>query len=147
MTGGRSGVKLAADANVLLSAIVGGRAKGVLEHPSVEEALTPGPVLDEVQEYLPELAAKYRLSRELLLTTLIALPLTVVERADYASALPEAARRMRDRDPDDVDLLALALDREVAVWSNDSDFKGTGVKWYTTARLMKRLGMKDKKSR
>jgi hypothetical protein len=76
---------------------VGVRAKGVLEHDSVEEALTPGPVLDEVQDYLPALAARYRLSRELLLKTLIAFPLTVVERADYASALPAAARRMVER--------------------------------------------------
>jgi hypothetical protein len=76
---------------------VGVRAKGVLEHDSVEEALTPGPVLDEVQDYLPALAAQYRLSRELLLKTLIAFPLTVVERADYASALPAAARRMVER--------------------------------------------------
>jgi predicted nucleic acid-binding protein len=135
-------VRLAADANVLLAAIAGGRTKLVFEHPSVEEVLTAAPVLDEVHEYVRELAAQKRLPQELLLVTLIALPVTVVERKEYARALPEAARRMRDRDPDDVDLLALALERDAAVWSNDSDFKGTGVKWYTTARLMKTLGIK-----
>jgi hypothetical protein len=63
-------VRLAADANVLLAAIAGGRTQLVLEHPSAQEVLTAAPVLD------------------------------------------------------------------------DSDFKGTGVKWYTTARLMKTLGIK-----
>jgi predicted nucleic acid-binding protein len=49
---------------------------------------------------------------------------------------------MKDRDPEDADLLALALQLEIPVWSNDNDFKGTGVRWYTTARLMKALGIK-----
>jgi predicted nucleic acid-binding protein len=40
-----------------------------------------------------------------------------------------------------VDLLALALQLDIPVWSNDSDFEGTGVEWYTTARLMKALGI------
>lgn len=135
-------MRLAADANVLLAAIAGGRTKLVLEHSDVEEVFTARPVLDEVYEYLRDLAAQKRLPESLLLLTLVSLPVTVVEREDYVSALPEAARRMRDRDPDDVDLLALALNRDIAVWSNDSDFKGTGVEWYTTARLMKKLGIR-----
>lgn len=135
-------MKLAADANVLLAAIAGGRTKLVLEHPDIEEVLTPAPVLDEVYEYVREVTAKKRLPEALLLMTLISLPVTVVERKDYSSALAEAARRMKDRDPDDADLLALALNLEIPVWSNDDDFKGTGVAWYTTARLMKKLGIK-----
>jgi len=135
-------VKLAADANVLLAAIAGGRTKLVLEHPRIEEVLTPSPVLDEVYEYIRDLAVQKRLPEALLLMTLTSLPVTVVERKDYAGSLPEAARRMQDRDPDDVDLLALALQLEIPVWSNDNDFEGTGVEWYTTARLMKALGIK-----
>ena len=135
-------MKLAADANVLLAAIAGGRTKLVLEHPDIEEVLTPAPVLDEVYEYVREVAAKKRLPEALLLMTLISLPVTVVERKDYSSALAEAARRMKDGDPEDADLLALALQLEIPVWSNDNDFKGTGVRWYTTARLMKALGIK-----
>jgi hypothetical protein len=33
-------VKLAADANLLLSAVIGGRARLVLSHPELEEVLT-----------------------------------------------------------------------------------------------------------
>ncbi len=138
-------MRLAADANVLLAAIGGGRTKLVLDHPRVESVVTPGPVLEEVHQYLREFAAKQGLPEALLLMTLTSLPVTVVDRKDYSEALAEASRRMRDRDPDDVDLLALALQRDIAVWSNDSDFKGTGVKWYTTARLMKTLGIKTSK--
>jgi predicted nucleic acid-binding protein len=46
-------VRLAADANVLLSAVLGGRAKAVLEHLGVEEVLTAETTLAEVQEYAP----------------------------------------------------------------------------------------------
>ena len=44
-------MRLVADANVLLSAVLGGRAKAVLEHPGVTEILTTQITLSEVQEY------------------------------------------------------------------------------------------------
>ena len=46
-------MRLAADANVLLSAVLGGRARAVLEHPNVQEILTTETILAEVQEYAP----------------------------------------------------------------------------------------------
>lgn len=48
----------------------------------------------------------------------------------------EAGRRIAKRDPDDVETLALAIHLGVPVWSNDDDFRGAGVTWYTTARLL-----------
>ena len=47
-------MKLAADANVLLSALV-------LTHPEVEQIFTADAVLAEVQEYAGHLAAKKRI--------------------------------------------------------------------------------------
>ena len=67
--------------------------------------------------------------------------MTVVERATYLGAVPEAARRIGRRDPDDVELLALALHAKVPVWSNDNDFEDAGVPWHTTAELLRRLGI------
>jgi predicted nucleic acid-binding protein len=60
----------------------------------------------------------------------------VIEREAYADALPEATRRITDRDPDDVEILALALHLDIPLWSNDNDFEDTGVEWFTTARLL-----------
>ena len=108
-------MELVADANVLLSAIIGGRAALVLRH----------------------------LHLDTLLLTLAALPVTVVERSEYERHLPEAERRIGKRDPDDVDVLALALDLNFAVWSNDNDFEDAGVEWHTTAELLKMLGIKS----
>jgi predicted nucleic acid-binding protein len=65
---------------------------------------------------------------------------TVVERPAYASKVAEATRRIGRRDPDDVELLALALHAGIPVWSNDNDFDDARVEWYTTAELLQRLG-------
>ena len=43
------------------------------------------------------------------------------------------------RDPDDVDLLALALHLKAAVWSNDRDFRDAGIELWTTAELLAEL--------
>jgi predicted nucleic acid-binding protein len=133
-------VRLVADANVLLSAVIGGRAKAVLEHPTVTEVLTAEATLTEVQEYAAQLAAKKRFSLDVVLMAVATLPVTVVERETYARSIPEARRRIGRRDPDDVEVLALALQMGAAVWSNDNDFENVGVEWFTTAELLARLG-------
>lgn len=136
-------MKLAADANVLLSALIGGRARLVVGHPDVEGLFTVASVMEEVREYLPELARQRRLSEDTLMLALAALPVVVADPAQYARQLPEARRRIENRDPDDVDLLALALAMKVPVWSNDDDFRTAGVERYTTAQLLKKLGTRD----
>jgi predicted nucleic acid-binding protein len=136
-------VQLVADANVLLSAVIGGRAGLVLQHPDVETVSAPTFALDEVHEYVVVLAAKKRLRLDTLLLTLAALPVTVVDRWEYQRHLKEASRRMHHRDPNDVDVLALALHLGHAVWSNDNDFEDAGVEWHTTAELLKALGVRS----
>ena len=134
-------MKLVADANVLLAAVLGGRARDVLKHPDIEELLTAEVTLAEVQEYAVILARKRRLSLDILLLAIAALPVTVVEQAVYASALARARRLIARRDPNDVDVLALALHMKLPLWSNDNDFEATGIEWYTTAQLLRRLGI------
>jgi predicted nucleic acid-binding protein len=132
-------VRLAADANVLLSAVLGGRARAALEHPDVEEVFTAETTLAEVQEYASLLAKKKRLSADLVLLAVATLPVTVVDSSVYARSVSEARRRIGRRDPDDIDILALALHFGVPIWSNDNDFEVAGVEWYTTADLLARL--------
>jgi predicted nucleic acid-binding protein len=132
-------VKLAADANFLLSAVLGGRARDVLEHAEVEEVVTTETTLEEVQEYAAELARKKRLALDLVLLATAALPVRVIAREVYQSEIPEAERQIARRDPDDVDLLALALHLGIPVWSNDKDFEDGRVERYTTSQLLKRL--------
>ncbi len=133
-------MRLVADANVLLAALLGGRAKAVLEHPEIDEVLTAEATLAEVQEYAVILARKKRLSLDTLLLAIAALPVTVVEQAVYSPALPQARKLIGKRDPDAVDVLALALHLKLPLWSNDNDVEDAGIEWYTTAELLRKLG-------
>ena len=67
-------MKLAADANVLLSALIGGQAARILRHQAIEDILTTEFTLAEVHEYAGSLARKRRLSVDLVLLAAAALP-------------------------------------------------------------------------
>ena len=103
--------------------------------------MTTEATLAEVQEYAASLARKKRLSLDLVLLGVSSLPVTIVDSAVYAGSLPEARRRIARRDPDDVEILALALHTGLPLWSNDNDFTDTGVEWLTTARLLAHLDL------
>ena len=133
-------MRLVADANVRLSAALGGRANLVLRQPLVEEILTTEVTVSEVEEYAGQLARKKRLALDVVLMAVAALPVTLVDQAAYTASLPEAKRGIGRRDPDDVEILALALHTGLPVWSNDDDFMDAGVEWFTTAELPMKLG-------
>ena len=134
-------MRLVADANVLLAAVLGGRAKLVFGHPQLEEVLTTAYTFAEVEEYVEVLARKKRLPADLLLLTLAAIPLTIVDQSRYSSRLTRARKLIGRRDPDDVEILALALQLRLPLWSNDKDFEGTGIQLLTTEGLLRQLGM------
>lgn len=134
-------MNLAADANVLLSALIGGRAKLALNHPQLGEIFTTEHTFAEVEEYASVLHSKKRLPSDILLLALAALPVTLVKRSQYARSMAEATRRIGPRDPDDVDLLALALHLQIPIWSNDRDFENLNIDLFTTERLLRHLRM------
>ncbi len=71
------------------------------------------------------------------------LPVSIAVPEIYAATIGKARRRIGKRDPDDVELLALALRFEIPLWTNDNDFEGCGVEWFTTAELLKKLGVES----
>lgn len=129
-------MKLAANANVLLSALIGGQALRVFRHSAVDEILTTEHTLAEVQEYAGYLARKRRLAVDFVLLAAASLPVTTVPASAYGPSLAQARKRIERRDPDDVELLALTIQLKIPVWSNDNDFEDTGVVWHTTASLL-----------
>ena len=48
---------------------------------------------------------------------------------------------LEERDPDDIELLALALHLRIPVWSNDDDFASARAPWLATAELLARLNI------
>jgi predicted nucleic acid-binding protein len=138
--GEKAAGRIAADANVLLSAVTGRAALKVFTHSSLEVVSTSLNI-KEVREYLPFMADKYGIAVELLESQFQLLAIQEYNPKDYHGSLAMARKKIGKRDPDDVDLLALALELKIPIWSNDGDFEGTGIEWYPTAQLLKRLGL------
>jgi predicted nucleic acid-binding protein len=123
---------------VLLSAIAGRAARRVFQNQELI-VVTTEHNLDEVREYVPYFAARYKLPEELLLETLEFLPVQVYAEHEYAGQLSAARRLLADRDEDDVALAALALTLGVPIWSNDRDYETFPHGVLSTATLLKIL--------
>ncbi len=107
--------------------------------PRISEILTAAVTLAEVEEYAAELARRKKLPLDVVLMAVATLPVTVVDSSVYEGSRAEARRRIGRRDPDDIDILALAIHFRIPVWSNDNDFSDVGVERYTTAVLLAKL--------
>lgn len=130
--------RLAADANVILSAVAGKAALRVFLREDIEFVTTEFNI-GEVWQYLSVIAGQYSLSEELLESQLKLLPLKIYSRHFYEGCLKEASNKLSGRDEDDIELLALSIKLHIPVWSNDHDFKNSGIEVYTTAKLLKIL--------
>ena len=108
---------------------------------SAVRVVSTNATLAEVREYLPKMSASYGFAPEVLEAQFRLLAITEYPPAGYAKFIPRATRLIGKRDPDDIALLALALALEIPVWTNDRDFEVAGVNCYTTASLLKELGL------
>jgi predicted nucleic acid-binding protein len=132
---------VAADSNVLLSALAYRAAARVFEKAPDLVVVTTEFTITEVDEYIPEFAARYGLDAEQMREELANLPVERYSEISYASHLQEARRYLDHRDPDDVHLAALALKLNVPVWSNDRDLTELPLEVYPTAKLLRFLGI------
>jgi predicted nucleic acid-binding protein len=132
---------VAADSNALLSAVAGRAARRIFAKAADLIVVTTADNIDEVEEYLPEFAERYKLDRDLLVDVLGLLPVEIYSEAHYITHLSEARKLLSSRDPDDVALAALALKLQIPVWSNDNDYRGFPFGCFTTAQLIKALGI------
>lgn len=95
-----------------------------------------GSALNEVNAYVPKMAQKLDVSPAFLRYALDLLPLTVYEPKSYRRSLKKAKLQIAHRDPRDVEILALTLELERPLWTNDKDFEDTTIQTFTTAELL-----------
>ena len=131
---------IAADANPLLQAVISGKARTIIEQAQARFVTTQFS-MDEVRKYLPQLVQRPDFQRAgatgtELLSVLEALPVEVFTPYHYKSFIPAAQKAIRQIDPKDVDIVALALMFRAAVWSNDPHFKQAGIRCYSTEELL-----------
>ena len=129
---------IVADANVLLSAVIGKAAARVVYEFEIPIHVTEFNAR-EVEEYLPRMAEKYRLPLLLLELQWPLLPLQFHAEDEYRDRLDWAERALAGRDPEDAHPLALASVLQLPLWTNDRDLQGRGVETYTTAQLLRHL--------
>jgi predicted nucleic acid-binding protein len=125
-----------ADANVILSALIGGRARLVFASPGGPGCIAAQAVAEEVAEHLPALAERRGLDAGLLLAALGVMPVEWQGPEVYDSHREEASKRMAPRDLEDWPTVALALARSLPIWSQDKDMDVAGVVVYTTGELL-----------
>ncbi|HOV42892.1 MAG TPA: PIN domain-containing protein [Syntrophothermus lipocalidus] len=125
------------DANVILSALIGGKAIRVFIEAKELKFVTTDRVVGEVREYIPVLAKRKNLSRNVMEAVFSLLELEVVEKEAYLQHVPKALELIGRRDPDDADLVALALALNCPVWTNDNDLvELKEIKTLTTAEIL-----------
>jgi predicted nucleic acid-binding protein len=125
----------------LLGAIAGRAAARVFRECPDILVVTTRVTFGEVRWHLAEFAERYELDIDKLHEITDNLPMVHYGYREYRSHIEEARRYLEYRDPSDVGLAALALKLDVPVWSNDNDFRELPIPVYTTAALLRALGM------
>ena len=132
---------LVLDANILIRAVLGTRVRGLIEtYGERIHLLTPAVCMDDARKYLPDLLAKKGIPTETGLAVLAGLMhlLHIAPIIEYAIAEQEAKQRLEGRDPNDWDVLALALQMNAPLWTEDQDFFGVGIATWSS-RLVERF--------
>lgn len=126
------------DANVVLSALIGGKTNRVFAEAKDVKFITTASVISEIEEYIPVLAKKKVLSEDVMEAAFSLLKLEVVSSETYSEQIPAAMILIGKRDPEDMELVALALALKCTVWSNDNDLvELEQTKTYTTAEMLR----------
>lgn len=134
---------LVLDANILIRAVLGQRVRALInQHAANTRFFAPVAAYEEAHRHLPDLLEKRHVSRDAVIEVLIAMEAVVAPlgEAFYADMRAAALQRIGMRDPDDWPVLACALVLDCPVWTEDTDFFGTGVATWTTDRVELYLG-------
>lgn len=126
---------IALDANILIRASLGRNVRRLLDaHKHHLAFLTPQTCIREAQDNLL-LILSSRMNEAEMVMAAFANIRKVVKPVDEETYLPwrnEAMRRISHRDPDDWPLVALSLAMQCPIWTEDSDFFGTGIPVWNT---------------
>lgn len=127
------------DANILIRAILGRRVRGILEKYSARgiQFISPDVAFYDAKKYLPLLLEKRGKSYEEVSASINYLRIMVdpVDRKLYQSFENESRERLRGRDEDDWPVLACALAFACDIWTEDTDFFGTGIAVWSTSSI------------
>lgn len=138
---------LVVDANILVGELLRQRGRELIEHPDLILYVTQRFLEEteyEIRRRIPIMASQGRITpvqAEALrqsATRLIENNVMLVAESSYTHLETEARNRI-PRDPDDWYTVALALEMNAAIWTQDCDFLGCGCPTWTTETLLIQL--------
>jgi predicted nucleic acid-binding protein len=132
--------RLVVDANILIRGCLGVRVRTLIaNYADLVDFFVAEANLAEAADYIADLANEKNLDEAVCTEALISLMRVVqlVENRVLESARDEALARIRDAD--DWPALALGLQLECAIWTEDKDFFGIGIATWTTRTVERYL--------
>lgn len=129
---------LVLDANILIRAVLGSRVLGLLrKYAGQVRFMAPDVAFQEAREHLPGILEARNIPVTPAMETfdLLMRLVQTVETETYASFEIVARERIDKRDEDDWPVLAAALALGCPIWTEDTDFFGSGVATWTTDRV------------
>lgn len=126
------------DANILVRAVLGKRVRElILEHAATIKFFAPDVAYADARKHLPALLEKRGVKGVAVRQVLDSLtPLVqAVDVEFYSGMQQQALQRISLRDAEDWPVLACAMTLGCPVWTEDTDFFGTGVPIWTTDRV------------
>lgn len=115
-------IRVVVDANILISALLGGKPRFILFDTKFE-FITTKFTLKEVEKYIPLITKKSGVSKKEIKEAISLFPLRVFPQSYYKNYLTESKKFIQRIDPKDIDILALYLKEETFLWSEDKDFE------------------------
>lgn len=135
-------MRIVVDANIILSGLIADSMTRRLLVELEKDLLTPAYVHDEIGNYTDLVVEKSGLTPAAVedLIEILFKRIEVVPRSEVLVSLQEAARIMRDVDPDDALYLATALERDGRIWSDDRHYEEQDlVPTVTTGEMVERF--------
>ena len=115
-------LRIVVDANILISALLGGKPRFILFDPKFEFIVNEF-TLREVEKYIPFISKKSGVSEKEIRKGISLLPLKIVSKNYYKDYLKQAEILIGKIDRDDIEILALYLKEKTFLWSEDKDFE------------------------
>lgn len=133
-----SGKTIVLDANILIRAVLGKQVRELIfDNAATVKFFAPDVAYADARKYLPALLEKRGVNPDSAIHFLDQLEALVqpVGLEIYENLRHPALRRIAVRDADDWPVLACAMALGCPVWTEDSDFFGTGIATWTSDRI------------
>ena len=115
-------LRIVVDANILISALLGGKSRFILFDTKFEFIVNEF-ILKEVEKYIPFISKKSGVPEKEIRKGITLLPLKIVSKNYYKDYLKQAEILIGKIDRDDIEILALYLKEKTFLWSEDKDFE------------------------